>query len=107
MVCAASRPAAPSICSAEPSRAARICFVTTLKIYSRFRCAVARSFVVRRSSIAQLGVFAAVAIPPNTLLMEYYGQAVRPAVADIRERRCGVGLAGWRVLCWAWAYQRR
>ncbi|KXZ50856.1 hypothetical protein GPECTOR_14g108 [Gonium pectorale] len=44
-------------------------------------------FVIRRSGIAQLGVFAAAPIPPDTLLMEYYGEGVRSTVADLREKR--------------------
>ncbi|EFJ49311.1 histone H3 lys4 methyltransferase, partial [Volvox carteri f. nagariensis] len=42
---------------------------------------------VRRSGIAQLGVFAAERIPADTLLMEYHGEAVRTSVADLREKR--------------------
>ncbi|GLI65016.1 hypothetical protein VaNZ11_008387 [Volvox africanus] len=46
-----------------------------------------RRFVVRRSGIAQLGVFAAERIQADTLLMEYHGEAVRNTVADLREKR--------------------
>ena len=42
---------------------------------------------MRRSTIAQLGVFAVCAIPAETVLMEYYGETVRPVVSDLRERR--------------------
>ncbi|GIM00762.1 hypothetical protein Vretimale_5690 [Volvox reticuliferus] len=51
-----------------------------------------RRFVVRRSGIAQLGVFAAERIPVDTLLMEYHGEAVRNTVADLREKSRGLGL---------------
>ncbi|GIL44712.1 hypothetical protein Vafri_2231 [Volvox africanus] len=53
-----------------------------------------RRFVVRRSGIAQLGVFAAERIPADTLLMEYHGEAVRNTVADLREKRYATGGLG-------------
>jgi SET domain-containing protein len=43
--------------------------------------------VLRRSRIAQLGVFTAAAVPAGQLLLEYRGEVIRHAVADAREAR--------------------
>ncbi len=86
--------------------------VSAIRILQPSRASPRCRFVVRRSPIAQLGVFTAAHVPGGALLMEYYGEAVRPTVADVREKRCvggrprrrwrggaGRGVA-WRGVAW-------
>jgi histone-lysine N-methyltransferase SETD1 len=42
---------------------------------------------VRRSRIAQLGLYTTEAIPKGEMLVEYAGEVVRQSVADVREKR--------------------
>jgi SET domain-containing protein len=44
-------------------------------------------FVVRRSRIAQLGLYTTEALPKGELLLEYCGEVCRRTVADLREAR--------------------
>ncbi len=60
--------------------------------------------MLRRSRVAQLGVFAAAPVPAGALLLEYRGELIRHAVADAREaryRRAGLGLYFFAVDRWA------
>ncbi len=63
--------------------------------------------MLRRSAIAQQGVFTTAAIPPGQLLLEYCGELIRHSVADVREARYqGRGLGCYFFAVDRWAGQQ-
>ena len=64
-------------------------FTSLPSIHQAHKVALSRlgRFVVRRSGIAQMGLYTTEDIPRGEMLVEYAGEVVRQSVADLREKK--------------------